>query len=161
MYWTYISHPSKGTGLCGAVAVLLSGHELPPEVETSQMQGKMLLHLELVGKPLNHSSDWNVVYLNWTFLMCEHLIKKCYVRKAKMILCWCCFRPFLPVLVWFFAEWTKKVYLIIIVYIFLLHYSVWVLTFYLSDALLIEISPYNFVWKIQSGKISWFTENRE
>lgn len=50
-------HPRKGTGLCGAVAVLLPGHELPPQIETSQVQEKVLLHLVMVGNPLNHSSD--------------------------------------------------------------------------------------------------------
>lgn len=40
-----------------AVVVLLSGHKIPPEVETSQVQGKLPLHLEVVGNPLSYSSD--------------------------------------------------------------------------------------------------------
>lgn len=32
-------------------------HKLPPQVETSQVQEKLLLHLELVENPLIHSPD--------------------------------------------------------------------------------------------------------
>lgn len=59
--------------------------------------------------------------------------------------------------------WTQNVYFVKVVYIFLIHYIVGVLTFYLSDglALLTEFSTYNLAWKIQTGKISYLTDNRE
>lgn len=57
------------------------------------------------------------------------------------------FNPFLSYLYWSDLSLNEQKYLIVVVYIFLLHYSVWNLNSYLSDGLgpSINIRPHNVV----------------